>query len=270
MKEGSTIPLAQTQPNVQPDQILASLDGDTRAYLQLLLQGGGEGLGGNGRQLVVRPAPLRADGPRPREDQRRAREAAQEHPAGDHELRPLSPGARQARHAARRSSCAPPTTCSAPSRDQEASIRATLQELPATLAQTQSALASGDKLALQLGPASKALIPSAQALGPGAAQTAAVLPQDAWARSRTRSARSRAQVQTPLQHLEQASEPLATTTHRAHQSFKNLNLLLQRPRLQPARLGRGGLPVLARLAEPRHQRPLLHPGRRRARCATGS
>ena len=44
MKEGSTIPLARPQPNVQPDQILASLDGDTRSFLQLLLQAAGQGL----------------------------------------------------------------------------------------------------------------------------------------------------------------------------------------------------------------------------------
>ena len=51
LAEGATIPLSQTEPNVQPDQILATLDGDTRAYLQLLLQGAGEGLGGNGKKL---------------------------------------------------------------------------------------------------------------------------------------------------------------------------------------------------------------------------
>ena len=48
VEEGSTIPVSQTQPNVQPDEILASLDGDTQAYLRLLLQGGAEGFGGNG------------------------------------------------------------------------------------------------------------------------------------------------------------------------------------------------------------------------------
>ena len=49
--QGSTIPLAQTLPNVQPDQILPTLDADTREYLALLLEGGGKGLGGNGRQF---------------------------------------------------------------------------------------------------------------------------------------------------------------------------------------------------------------------------
>ncbi len=43
--EGYTIPLANSAPNVNPDQILASLDGDTRAYLRLLLAGGAEAFG---------------------------------------------------------------------------------------------------------------------------------------------------------------------------------------------------------------------------------
>ena len=60
VEEGATIPLAQTKPNVQPDQILASLDGDTRDYLQLLIQGGAEGLGGRGKQLSADAAPVRA------------------------------------------------------------------------------------------------------------------------------------------------------------------------------------------------------------------
>ena len=62
VNEGSTVPLAQTQPNVQPDQILASLDGDTRAYLQLLLQAAGKGLGG--MAASCRPACAASSRPR--------------------------------------------------------------------------------------------------------------------------------------------------------------------------------------------------------------
>ena len=51
VKEGSTVPIANTQPNVNPDQILASLDGDTQSFLQLLLQGGAQGLYGHSEQL---------------------------------------------------------------------------------------------------------------------------------------------------------------------------------------------------------------------------
>ena len=43
--EGFTIPLANSEPNINVDQILASLDGDTQAYLRLLLAGGAQALG---------------------------------------------------------------------------------------------------------------------------------------------------------------------------------------------------------------------------------
>jgi phospholipid/cholesterol/gamma-HCH transport system substrate-binding protein len=46
VEEGSTIALASTKPNINLDQIISSLDGDTQAYLKLLLAGGAEALGG--------------------------------------------------------------------------------------------------------------------------------------------------------------------------------------------------------------------------------
>jgi phospholipid/cholesterol/gamma-HCH transport system substrate-binding protein len=49
--EGGTIPLANTAPDVDLDQILASLDNDTQAYLRLLLVGAGKGLKGQGKNL---------------------------------------------------------------------------------------------------------------------------------------------------------------------------------------------------------------------------
>jgi phospholipid/cholesterol/gamma-HCH transport system substrate-binding protein len=48
---GGTLSVARTRPNVNPDEILAGLDADTRAYLQLLVNGGGEGLSGNSKEL---------------------------------------------------------------------------------------------------------------------------------------------------------------------------------------------------------------------------
>jgi phospholipid/cholesterol/gamma-HCH transport system substrate-binding protein len=50
-REGWTMPVANTMPDVNPDEILAALDGDTRDYLQLLVSGGGQGLKGKGGQL---------------------------------------------------------------------------------------------------------------------------------------------------------------------------------------------------------------------------
>ena len=53
LKSGQTLPLAQTAPNVDFDEFLAGLDADTRAYLQELLAGAGEGLKHNGRTLAA-------------------------------------------------------------------------------------------------------------------------------------------------------------------------------------------------------------------------
>jgi phospholipid/cholesterol/gamma-HCH transport system substrate-binding protein len=50
-QNGATIPLANTAPDTNVDQILSALDGDTRAYLRLLLVGGGQGLNGRGKDL---------------------------------------------------------------------------------------------------------------------------------------------------------------------------------------------------------------------------
>ncbi len=49
--ENDTIPVANTAPDVDPDEILSALDSDTRSYLQLLINGAGKGLDGNGDDL---------------------------------------------------------------------------------------------------------------------------------------------------------------------------------------------------------------------------
>lgn len=50
-KENWTIPVANTLPDVNPDEIYAALDSDTRDYLRLLVQGAGQGLKGRGTDL---------------------------------------------------------------------------------------------------------------------------------------------------------------------------------------------------------------------------
>jgi phospholipid/cholesterol/gamma-HCH transport system substrate-binding protein len=55
--------------------------------------------------------------------------------------------------------------------DQDANLRATLQELPSTLTATQSALGKTKTLADELGPTLQALRPGARALGPALVQT---------------------------------------------------------------------------------------------------
>ena len=51
LHEGDTIPVQNTEPDVDPDEILSALDTDTRSYLQLLINGLGKGLAGHGKDL---------------------------------------------------------------------------------------------------------------------------------------------------------------------------------------------------------------------------
>jgi phospholipid/cholesterol/gamma-HCH transport system substrate-binding protein len=50
-KEGWTLPVRNTLPDVNPDEVYSALDADTRDYLKLLVNGGGRGLKGRGRDL---------------------------------------------------------------------------------------------------------------------------------------------------------------------------------------------------------------------------
>jgi phospholipid/cholesterol/gamma-HCH transport system substrate-binding protein len=62
---GYTIPVSNTLPDVNVDEILASLDGDTRSYLNLLVNGAGQGLKGSGgselAQVLQRFEPTHRD-----------------------------------------------------------------------------------------------------------------------------------------------------------------------------------------------------------------
>ena len=223
IKEGSTIPLAQTEPNVQPDQILASLDGDTRDYLQLLIQGGATGLGGRGKELsgaLKRFEPLGkylAEIGNALVERRR-------------NIANVVTSFRQLSEALGRSDTQLAEWVSSQNSvlqafaNQDSNLRATLQELPPALVETRQALNSGQQLANVLGPASASLIPAAQAFAP--AQRSAqdffeqtVGPIQDQIRPFSHS------VQRPVKHLKQASGPLGKTTKGLSNSFSELNML---------------------------------------------
>jgi len=62
--EDGRITVENTLPDVDPDEIYAALDSDTRPYLKLLISGGGEGLRGRGedlREVFRRLEPIHRD-----------------------------------------------------------------------------------------------------------------------------------------------------------------------------------------------------------------
>jgi phospholipid/cholesterol/gamma-HCH transport system substrate-binding protein len=64
VREGGVIPVGNTLPDVNSDEILSALDTDTRAYLKLLIGGAGKGLRGRAgdlREVLRRLGPLHRD-----------------------------------------------------------------------------------------------------------------------------------------------------------------------------------------------------------------
>jgi phospholipid/cholesterol/gamma-HCH transport system substrate-binding protein len=224
VKEGSTVPIANTQLNVDPDQILASLDGDTQSFLQLLLQGGAQGLYGHSEQLS---AGLRRFDPTVHDIARINSALVQRRGNLRRVITNFGKLSTELGHRdtelARfvRSSN---TVLGSFAKEQNA-IRSTLQEFPPTLSQTQSTLTSANRLALILGPASRKLIPSAQALAPALRQVRPLFRETTDPIQHQIRPFSRA-AQSPLKHINQASKPLASTTTSLSKGFNDLNLLL--------------------------------------------
>ncbi|MDX6650661.1 MAG: phospholipid/cholesterol/gamma-HCH transport system substrate-binding protein [Solirubrobacteraceae bacterium] len=166
LREDQVLPAARTTPNVNPDEVLAALDGDTRAYLATLLNAGGRGLHGRGADLR---AVLRASAPTLAHTRRvtgvladrrvklrrligNLRVLSEAVAAQDGDLGRLV-GAGDATFAALAS--------------QEGALRESLRRLPGTLGEAEAALRSTGRFAARLRPALDALGPAVRLL-PGA------------------------------------------------------------------------------------------------------
>jgi phospholipid/cholesterol/gamma-HCH transport system substrate-binding protein len=221
VEDGDTIPVSQTQPNVQPDQILATLDGDTQAYLKLLLQGGAEGFGGHGKQLSAglrRLEPFARDVAKingllsaRRQNIRRSihnfRLVAEELGQNDTQLAEWVDSSNAALRAFA---------------NQEASIRQTLREAPSALRETQRALRSSNRFSLASAPALRKLTPAARTLGPALEETRPFFRETAGPiRNQIRPFTRR--VQKPFRHLEQAAGPLDETSTSLRSGLTELN-----------------------------------------------
>ena len=166
VEEGFTIPLASTKPNVNLDEIIASLDGDTQAYLRLLLAGGAEALDDQGSRELA--ATLRRLQPTVRDiakvngalAKRRANLRRVITNFGRIATRLAGNDVQLAEFVDSQNAVLGAFA------DQEANIRATLRGLPGALRETRGALDAGEVLSRDLEPALRELLPAARALEP--------------------------------------------------------------------------------------------------------
>jgi phospholipid/cholesterol/gamma-HCH transport system substrate-binding protein len=170
LSEKSRIPVSQTLPNVNLDELLASLDADTRSYLQLLVGGAGQGLRDNGRPLA---ATFKRFVPTSVDVLRLSKALSTRHDAIKRTIHNFSrlSQALASKDTQLSSLIDSSNTVFAAFAHQDSQLRDALGVLPSTLAATNTGLAKANKLAKVLGPTLGALRPTARSLGPALAAT---------------------------------------------------------------------------------------------------
>jgi phospholipid/cholesterol/gamma-HCH transport system substrate-binding protein len=222
--EGYRIPVEQTALNVNFDEILSSLDADTRDYLQLLVNGGGQAVGANGRRLS---AALKRFEPTARglarlngalaERRRNIRRAI-------HNFRLLGEalGAKDDDLA---------TLVDSSNRvfrvfaTESESLRRSLRLLPGALGATSTALARARRLGDVLGPTLEDLRPAARALGPALRDVRPFL-RDTLPPIRDQLRPFARDTLPVVRELRPAARDLADVTPRLDESFRVLNYTL--------------------------------------------
>jgi phospholipid/cholesterol/gamma-HCH transport system substrate-binding protein len=164
------IPITQTLPNVNTDEFLAALDGDTRSYLQLLVAGGGQALGGNGKNLS---AVFRRFEPTNRDILKITKALSVRRDNISHSIHNFKElmaavGSKDKQLASLVDASNAVFKSFA---NQDAKLRETLQLLPSTLQATDTAVTKADALGKTLGPTLGKLRPGARALGPSLKQS---------------------------------------------------------------------------------------------------
>jgi phospholipid/cholesterol/gamma-HCH transport system substrate-binding protein len=231
--EGGRVRIANTLPDVNADEVLAQLDGDTRAYLSILLNEGGTAFDDQAtgaserydqtaeqdlREVLKRFEPTARDGEKITERliarRRNIRRVI-------HNFQELSTalGEKDDQLAALVDSANANFEAFA---DEEASLRSALREFPPALSQTATTLRKAEGFAGQLGPALDRLRPFARELAPALRRTRPFL------RETTPIIRDQIRpfardTQPVVRDLRAASEDLAVVTPRLTRSFGVLN-----------------------------------------------
>jgi phospholipid/cholesterol/gamma-HCH transport system substrate-binding protein len=230
--EGGRVRVANTLPDVNADEILAQLDGDTRDYLRILLNAGGtafddEQAGGaryeqtaeqDLREVFKRFEPTARDGERFTRlliDRRRNIKRS------IHNFQLLSTAL------ARRDEQLASLVDSANANfeafaSEEDALRAALREFPGALSQTETTLRKAGGLADELGPALERLRPFARELAPALRRTRPFF-EETTPIIRDQIRPFARDVQPTVRDLRRASEDLAVVTPSLKRSFQVLN-----------------------------------------------
>jgi phospholipid/cholesterol/gamma-HCH transport system substrate-binding protein len=226
LPRGGTIPVENTAPDVNLDETLSVLDSDTRTYLQILVNGGGEALSGKDtpaelRQTLKRFEPTNRDLAKitGQLSKRRKNLARVVH---NFALLTNELGTRDTQLAQLVDSSNANFRALA---NQDANIRDTLSLLPDTLTQAHDTLVQANAFAKQLGPTSQHLRPFARSLGPSLAATRPFL-RDTTPVIKNQLRPFARDVRPTVRALRVAAENLEPVTPRLTKTFQFVNALL--------------------------------------------
>lgn len=221
LEPGSTIPLSQTQPNVNPDEFLATLDADTRSYLQLLVGAGAEGIYGRSTKLS---RALRRLGPFSRRIALLNTEVAKRRGALAHVIHNFRLLAEELARNDRYLRRFVDSSAEALGgfADSSRSIEEALRELPSTLKVARGALASSDALSTALRPTLLGLIPQAQAF-PSALRATERLFDDTTAPIANQIRPFTRQIRPTVRHTAQFAPNFGDVVQRFGQGLGHLN-----------------------------------------------
>jgi phospholipid/cholesterol/gamma-HCH transport system substrate-binding protein len=224
LAEGETIPASQTLPDVNLDEILSSLDADTRDYLRVLLGEASTALDDNGRQLAqaIRRIEPTARYSRQVNAQLAKRRDNLKRVIHNFSLLTEELGNKDQQVADFvQSSNAVFATLAG----QDANLREAVRQLPGALDETSTTLAKVDRLAKVLGPTLQDLRPGARALSPALRDTRPFLTTTTPIIKNQIRPFTRAALPT-VKELRPALRDLAAATPDLTRSFRVVNTLL--------------------------------------------
>jgi phospholipid/cholesterol/gamma-HCH transport system substrate-binding protein len=231
VESGYRFPLSRTEPSIQFEALLSTLDTDTQQYLQLLVAGGAQGIGGRGRQLSgafrrLQPFSHYIADLNRAVAQRRVALARVIHDFGllttelgrhDSELERFVSASKGAL---------------GNFANQQQAIQESLVEFPSTLTALRSALASSDRFSTAARPALLGLIPQAQASVPAFKANEQLFKQTT-APIRDQIRPFTRQVRPVLTHLNEGASDLNTSVSEFGTSLGAINSLLNELAYKP-------------------------------------
>ena len=263
LPHGERIPISQTQPDVNLDEILASLDGDTRAFLELLL------VGRRARACAATPSrsPTRSAA------SSRSRATPAPSPRSWRAGRSTSGASSTTSRCSSRSSAARTTSSPSSCRTRTPSSRCSRRQDAEPARHPGGAAVDADRDAQragQDGPArARARARRSRTLRPRRARSARrcseVRPSCARRRrsSRTRSGPFVRAARPTVTQLQPALADLSAVAPDLLTLLQDPQRARQHARLQPARRERRGLPLLGLVAQPPRAHAVREPGRPR-------